>query len=521
VSDAPQTSLPDDVEELKRIIAEKDQRIAALREENRLMRARIFGASSEKRAPEDDAQARLFNEAEAYARPESTPESVKTRVASFLREKVGRKPLGKDLPRKDIVCDLSDAEKVCDCGALREAIGEEVSERLHIIPQRAVVHRIVRRSYVCRQCETSGDEQRPAVITAPAPARLLPKSIATAGLLAYVFTAKFCDALPFFRQEKMFARIGVTLNRATMCNWAKHVAQRLVRLRKLLWDEIRSGKCIGIDETPVQVLKEPGRKPTDKSFMFVARGGDPERPAIVYEYRRTRGASFLRRRLRRFVGAIISDDFSGYSVFDALRSIIRAACWAHVRRKFVDAEKAAGATESTQWVLERIRKLYRIEEEIKDLTPEKRKKHRQRAAQPITQEIFERLDRLRETIPPTGALGKAVAYALKNQARLLTYLEDGGIPIDNNWVENAIRPFVVGRKNWLFNDQPTGAAASAFLYSLIETAKANGHEPYRYLYFLFEKFPAAGKSRDDLRALLPMYASPEDVDRFFAANADK
>ncbi|MEQ9363824.1 MAG: transposase [Leptospirales bacterium] len=162
-----------------------------------------------------------------------------------------------------------------------------------------------------------------------------------------------------------------------------------------------------------------------------------------------------------------------------------------------------------------------MEEEIKNLTPAKRKKQRQRAAKPITQELFARLDLLREEVPPTGALGKAVAYALKNKSRLLTYLDDGNIPIDNNPVENAIRPFVIGRKNWLFADQPEGAAASAFLYSLIETAKANGHEPYRYLFYLFTKFPETARDPEALRALLPMYVSTEAVGRFLVMNAEK
>lgn len=527
VSDVPQ-KLPDDVEALKEIIiareaqlAEKENRIIALSEENRLLRARIFGASSEKRTAEDDAQGRLFNEAETYSPPAAAPDSAATRVVSYLRSKAGRKGLPKDLPHVDIVCDLSEAEKICNCGAIREAIGEEVSERLQIIPQRAIVQRWIQKSYVCRQCEASGDEKRPAVITAQAPPRMLPKSIATAGLLSFVFTSKFCDALPFYRQEKMFARIGVSLNRATMCTWAMSIARRMIRLRKLLWDELRSGKCIGLDETPLQVLKEPERKAQEKSFMFVARGGDPQQPVVIYDYRRTRAAGFLRKRLRRFVGAVISDDFSGYGALDAILNIIRAACWAHVRRKFVDAEKAAGATEMTQWILERIRRLYHIEEEIKQLSPEKRKKHRQRASKPITTEIFERLNLLREALPPSGVPGKAVAYALRNHARLLRYLDDGNIPIDNNWTENAIRPFVIGRKNWLFNDRPAGAAASAFLYSLIETAKANDHEPYRYLYYLFENFPSAGRNRDGLRALLPMHVTPEQVENFLRKTAEK
>jgi hypothetical protein len=298
-----------------------------------------------------------------------------------------------------------------------------------------------------------------------------------------------------------------------MCNWAIQVASDLAVVGDLLWNELRSGATLGIDETTIQVIKEPGRSAQIKSFMWAIRGGSRDHPVILFDYRQSRSADFLTQRLSGFEGSIMTDDFSSYGHLDSMPEVVRAACWAHVRRRFVEAEKVHGRTEQTEWILDQIRSLYRIEDEIRDLSPQKREKRRQLASAPIIEEIHVWLnDRSKDTLP-SGIMGGAIAHTLKIWPRLTVFLNDGEIEIDNNLTENAIRPFVVGRKNWLFSYVPAGAAASALLYSLIETAKANGHEPYAYLKYLFSRFPAVRNNVDEVRALLPGYLSPETVYR--------
>ncbi|MBX7059632.1 MAG: transposase [Leptospirales bacterium] len=213
--------------------------------------------------------------------------SEKSVVSSFLRRKRGRRPIPESIPREEIILDLPDSEKTCACGQTLSYIGDDVSEELELIPQKIMVHRYIQRKYACKSCEGLGDESRPAVRTALRH-RLLPGTIAGEGLLAYILTSKFCDALPFYRQEKMFDRIGIDLTRGTMCSWAIRVAEELAIVSEILWDEIRSGSSLGADETTLQVICEAGRKADQKSYMWVLRGGRADRPVILFEYRSSR-----------------------------------------------------------------------------------------------------------------------------------------------------------------------------------------------------------------------------------------
>lgn len=511
-----------EVDELRRLLAardaqlaEKEARIELLEQQNALLRKRIFGAQSEKAPATDDAQALLFNEAEAFRSPAEEEQAQQGAPAGEQRpHKRGRRPLAKNLLRNRIIHDLAEADRVCGCGTELTHIGDSVSEELDIIPQRVVVNEHVYRKYACKHCEGTADETQPAVRTARTP-RLLAGSIAGPGLLAYILVGKFCDALPFYRQEKIFERLGARISRGTMCNWTIAVAEKLGALRAALLAGIKQGPVVGIDETTVQVLKEEGRPATSQSYMWTLRGGESEHPVIAYEYRPTRSGSVVAELLGGYSGAVISDAYSGYNVLDGMQKIKRAGCWAHARRNFINVREAAGTTPEVDWILAEIGKLYRIEKDLRGVGPPKRRKVRRQVALPILNELFHRFDLLREQTPPTSLLGKAVRYALDERDRLLVYVEDGNVPIDNNAVENSIRPFVVGRKNWLFSDTPDGADASAFIYSLIETAKANGHVPYRYLRFLFEVFCEADRSPENLRELLPHRVTPDHVERHF------
>ena len=349
---------------------------------------------------------------------------------------------------------------------------------------------------------------------APAPVQLIPKCMATAGLLAHIVVAKFEDALPFHRQSKQFARMGIDLPRATLCNWARLVAEQAAPLSALMDQAIREGPIVNIDETTVQVLKEPERADTQKSFMWVFRGGDPERPVLRYQYHPSRAGSVPLKYLDGFQGYVQTDGYNGYDALGRKPGIVMVGCWAHARRKFhavlqAASPKAANRKLAAEQALEFIARLYRVEKEARDkkLSLPELDALRQQQARPVLDELKCWLDEKAPLTPPGGLLGKAIAYALNQWPRLIAYLQDPRLKPDNNLVENAIRPFVVGRKNWLFSGHPRGAEASAFLYSLIETAKANGFEPYAYLRFLFDQLPLAS-SEDDYRKLLPPFLDP-------------
>ncbi|MHB8484069.1 MAG: IS66 family transposase [Nitrospiria bacterium] len=492
------------------------ERVTLLEEQIRLYRAMLYGRKSEKNNEAEKNQLGLFNEAEEMASVSSLEEKPKEiTVPSHTRQKSGRRPLPDDLPREEVIHDLAVEEKVCACGSSLSRIGEEVSEKLDIIPARVRVIRHVRYKYACKGCE-GVESEGGAVKTAPLPPQIIPQGIATEGLLAFILISKFADALPFYRQERIFERLGVEIGRATMANWAIHVGQRCKPLIELLWREILSGPVINMDETPVQVLNEPGRADTSKSYMWVFRGGEIKQPAVLFRYDPSRSGKFLLKELEEYSGYIQTDGYQGYDALGNRSGIIHMGCWAHVRRKFVDAIKGRVKNEKKKGhadvALEYIQQLYAIEKsaDLQELSASDRYQLRQEKAKPLLKQILELLEALAPKTPPQGLLGKAVEYALNQWKRLERYTEDGRLRPDNNLAENAIRPFVVGRKNWLFSASPKGAKASAAIYSLIETAKANGLEPYRYLRHLFERLPAAN-TETDYRALLPQYVNQNSI----------
>jgi len=515
-----ETILPDDPEELKRIIVRLQQEQSRyerendlLRERVRLLYAKLFGKKSEKNAiQEDSPQLPLFDMPEPA---EIEPERETIEVPGHTRQKRGRKPLPAELPRVEVVHDIDEAEKNCGCGAQLDRIGEDVSEKLDIIPAVIRVIRHIRPKYACKQCEGLETEGGTVKI-APAPKQIIDKGIATAGLLAHIITAKFCDALPFYRQEKQFDRLGADVGRATMCNWAMKAAEASQPVLDLLHREIRSGPLINMDETTVQVLDEPGRAPTTKSYMWVCRGGPPGKPGISYHYAPSRSAAVAKELLDGYTGVVQTDGYGGYDYLDRHPDIIHAGCLAHVRRKFDEAKKGSGKasckTGSADVALSYIGKIYRIESEArrKELSSEHLLAVRQSKAKPIFSDFLVWLHKKATQVIPKSLLGIAVNYALSQWDRLVVYLDHAEMTPDNNKAENAIRPFVVGRKNWLFAGTPNGAQASAGLYSLIETAKANGLEPYRYLRYLFEKLPFS-QSDEDYQALLPMRLRVQDI----------
>ena len=498
-------------------VEEKYQtQIDYLEEQNRLLRNELFGRRSEKGVEIDHNQLTLFTHTVEAPETDQDPEPIA--VSSHKRKKRGRKPLPEHLERVDVVHDLSEQEKMCSCGHPMDRIGQDECEKLDYIPAKVQVLRHIRLKYACKHCEGVYDDG-PTVRIAPVPAQLIPKSNATAGLLAHLVTSKFADGLPLYRQQKIFARLDLDLSRSTMANWAIQASIRCRPLIEFLRQDIRGGPMINVDETTLQVLKEQGRRNTSKSYMWIYRGGDPERPSLVYQYHPSRSGQVAVDFIGSdYQGYVQSDAFSGYDRLEKYPGIVQLGCWAHVRRKFIDVIKVKKKIRSNlknprtlaDEAVDYIRGLYRIEKHARhqELSPEQIVELRQTEARPILDKFKTWLESKKPIVPPKSLLGKAIDYALSNWDRLIVYIQDGRLKPDNNAAENAIRPFVIGRKNWLFAGNPRGAEASATFFSLIETAKANGLEPYAYLRYLFETLPLI-ENEDEYRSLLPQYVDKD------------
>ncbi len=452
------SKLPDDPAELKKIIIELQEvnqqrqdilkkRIDLLHEELRLAYAKFFGPKSEV-FQGLNPQLPLFDMPEPDD-IEEEQEEEKVEIPAHSRKKKGRKALPEDLPRVEVVHDISEEEKVCPCGSHLSRIGEEVSEKLDLIPAVIRVIKHIRPKYSCKSCEGIEDEGATVKI-APVPPQIIPKGIASGGLLAHILTAKFEDALPFYRQEKQFIRLGVDLGRATMCSWAMKVAEQCTPLLELLQSEILSGPLINADETTVQVLAEPGRSPTTKSYMWIFRGGDPHSPTVMYQYHPSRSGDVAHGFLVNYKGAVQTDGYAAYNFLDSKKDVIHIGCWAHARRKFMDADKARSKKAkpgSTTIALNYIQSLYKVEKKGKKqgLAGQDLVKLREKEALPTLEKFKKWLGKKVLTNTPQSLLGKAVTYTLKQWERLVAYIEVADATPDNNLAENAIRPFVIGR----------------------------------------------------------------------------
>ncbi|MBD1602019.1 IS66 family transposase [Pseudomonas typographi] len=497
-------TLPNDPELLKRMLlqalqkGESDQqRIAQLEEQVAILRHRLFAPKSEQSTDADSPQLAMFNEAEeVLAEPAAAPETDEETVAPTKR-RGKRKPLPANLPRIDVVHELPEHELTCDCGCRRQVIGEETSEQLDIVPAKFQVIRHIRKTYACKACEA-------APVTADKPAQLIEKSLASPSVLAMLLTTKYADGLPLYRFEKVLNRHGVEVSRQTLARWVIQCAAQFQPLLNLLRDRLLESPVIHCDETRLQVLHEPGRDPTAQSWMWVQAGGPPDTPIILFDYDPSRTQAVPLRLLEGYRGHVMTDDYAGYNAVAALPGITRLGCWAHARRKFVEAQKVQpkGKTGRADMALNLIGKLYGIERDCKDVSKEERLAARQSRSVPVLEQLKRWLDKTQPNTLPQTALGKAVNYLASNWTKLERYVEGGHLPMDNNRAENAIRPFVIGRKNWMFSDTPQGAHASAQIYSLVETAKANGREPYAWLRHVLERLMAA-QSVDDYEALLP------------------
>lgn len=524
--------LPDDVDALKTIIAHLQEthsdvlkahamEVEHLRAQLQLLLAQRFGAKSE-RVVEDSAQLGLFNEAEAECdadtalaeEAEGDAETV-TAAAAAPGRRGGRRPLPAYLPREEVIHDLAEADKRCPRDGTRlEVMGEQTSEQLDIVPAQIRVLHHRRLTYACPCCHTH-------IVTAPMPAQPIPKSQASAGLLASIATAKYADGQPLYRQSGQLARIGFDASRQTLASWMVRSGALAQALVNLLRDRLFESGYVRMDETTVQVLKEPGKTAQSASWLWVQQSGERDRPVVLYDYAPTRAGDVPVALLGDFRGYLQTDGYAGYRTVVAAHGLRAVYCFAHARRYFTDALKALGLNPGRLpdkppdkarrplKALGFIRRLYAIEHRLRDAPTDERYRVRQAESVPVLGELRAWLEIQRPKVVPESPLGKALAYLDRHWDGLVRYTEDGRLEIDNNRCENAIRPFVMGRKNWLFSDTVAGAKASANLYSLIETAKANGLEPYAYLRRVFSALPAA-KTVEDIEALLPWNVSLAD-----------
>ena len=500
--------------ELEKIRSRHDAEVRLLEEQVRHLYNKLFGPKSEKsRYGEQSPQLCLFDMPEPDPEGNEENDEEVVVVEEHTRCKKGRKPLPASLPRVEVVHDIDEHEKICHCGAELSRIGEEVSEKLDIIPAVIQVIRHIRPKYSCRHCENVA-EKGPTVTIAPVPVQLIPKSIASGGLMAHILTAKFADALPFYRQERQFSRLGTDVCRTSMSRWAIKVAEACIPLKNLLKQEILSGPLINADETTVQVLKEPGRSAQSKSYMWIFRGGNPDAPSLYFHYAEGRNAAVAKEFLEGYNGVVQTDGYSSYYFLEGMKEIVHIGCFAHARRKFVEAQKAKGKnskiTGAADIAVGYINDLYRIEKKAKkqELSPEELLEFRQEEAKPILDKMHTWIESKSMHVTPKSLLGKAITYSRNQWGRLSGYVDFPFATPDNNLAENAIRPFCVGRKNWLFAGTPAGAEASATIYSLIESAKANRLEPYKYLRYLLEKLPVASTTKD-YKKLMPSSLTPQ------------
>ena len=421
-----------------------------------LLRKDKFGSSSEKTPKEElDGQLSLFNETELNA-DSSIPEPVIKEIKGYKRQntKTKREELIQDLPVREVPCTLPDEDQYCDqCGTTLKVPGTQtVREELEYIPAKLQIVRYVQTVYECPTCKHT---DHPFIIKAPGPTSLMNHSLASPSLVANVMYQKYVNSVPLYRQEKDWAQLGIGLSRATMANWIILCSDDYLKpVTAYLHQKLLERDIIHCDETPVQVLKENGKKPQMKSYMWLYRtGNDEKEPIILYDYQSSRSGDNAVNFLKDFHGYVHS---AGYAGYNKLSGITRCGCWAHLRRKFVEAIPLNKATDMPLTHAEIGRdycsQLFKIEESLKDLSSEERFCRRLELAKPVLGAFWCWLDGL--SVLKGSALSKAVTYAQNQKPYMENYLLDGRCSISNNAAENAIRPFTVGRKNWLFSDTP-------------------------------------------------------------------
>ncbi|MEO9205764.1 MAG: IS66 family transposase [Gammaproteobacteria bacterium] len=484
------------LKEMNILSAQQSKQIQFLEEQILAYQLRQFAAKSEKINPN---QASLFDEAElAKSEEKILAQEEEITVASYKRKnKVGRKALPSELLRVPRIYDLTEKEKICACGCELTHIKDEKSEQLEIIPAKIYVIEHTRKKYACKNCQMT-------IKLAKQPLAPIPRSIAASGLLSHVLVSKFQDHLPLHRQETILRRIGVDIPRATLSLWVIKCAELFFPLLKLMHDRILTYDVAYADETTTQVLKEPNKGVQSKKYMWMFAGGPPDEFVYFYRYHPSRSHEVALDFFEDFAGFVHCD---GYPAYDSLASknpgIILVGCLYHARRKFVEVAKLMPNKEGVAaHAINLIAKIAHVEEEIKNFSLFEKQAARLSKAKPLLEELHQYLINNQPTIPPKCLLGQAVSYTLNQWRKIINYLKDPRLDISNNLSERAIKPFVIGRKGWLFANSVAGANAAAIIFSIIETCKHHKVEPYEYLRYVLNILPQC-QTIDDYEKLLP------------------
>ena len=496
-------------------VSELESRVDLLMEALRLARHKQFGASSEK--SEDglvEQLSFLFNEAEVFSAAEKETTENTTVVAAHTRHKKHEYTLGnipEDIPKERVEHRLEDRDLVCpQCGDCLSEIGTEVVHKLKIIPAQTIVEEHVYYTYACQTCNKE-DIETP-VVKAPREKNIIPGSFTTPEAITHIMTQKFVMGSPLYRQEQEINRKGIKLSRQTMSNWIlKATEDYLTPVYELLHKELLKRDVLHADETTLQVLHEPGKKPQSDSYMWLYRtSGDTDKPIVLYEYQPGRGAKHPKEFLTGYNGYLHTDGYAGYHDLGADITVV--GCWAHARRKFDEAVKSlpkgkAKGSSASQG-LAYCNLLFEIEQGLSEETAPNRYEQRLRQAKPVLDAMFAWANT--RTVAPKSALGKAFTYLKEQWPYLTNYLKDGRLEISNNRAERSIKPFVIDRKNFLFANTPKGAIGSAVMFSLIQTAIENNLDPYKYLTWLLKQAKDGNLSDVQVvQSLLPWNASAE------------
>lgn len=459
------------------------------REQLGLAKKRLYAPSSQQ-APVPQ-EALLFNEAEACA-SEQIPDEASESASVAPRTPRGKREQNlADLPLEQIEYTLPEEEQVCPtCAGEMHGMGEDVRNEIKIIPAQAIWVRHERKKYACRNCERNA-LQTP-IQTAPMPTTAFPNSLASPSAVAHILTQKFVEATPLYRQEQSLQRLGLTLSRQTMANWMLAGADWLTPVYTRMQAELLGRDILHADETPLQVLREPGRAAPTQSCLWLYRSGRAGPPIVLFEYQPTRAGEHAHRFLTGFSGWLHVDGYAGY---ENLPGVTLVGCWAHARRYFVEALNALPAPARKKGGtpahggLGFCERLFGIERDLREASASERHAGRQLRSLAELDAFASWLEDMSAQALPQSLLGKAIGYCRNQWPKLIAFVSDGRLEIDNNRSERSIKPFVIGRKNWLFANTPRGARASAVLYSFVETAKENGLDPRSYALHLFETLP--------------------------------
>ena len=470
-----------------------------LTHENALLKRMKFAAQSERFNPkqksllEDEIEADLA----AVASEIDALQQGHTAASPQEKRQPKRLPLPGNLPRREIRHEPESS--TCRCGCQMKRIGEDVAEKLDYVPGVFSVERHIRGKWACAQCET--------IVQAPVAAHIIDKGIPTTGLLAQVLVAKYADHQPLYRQEAIFGRAGLAIPRSTLAQWVGTCGVRLQPLVDALKAQMLQHRVLHADETPVQMLK-PGNGKTHRAYLWAyAPGAFEDMKAVVYDFCESRAGDHARAFLGDWRGSLTCDDFSGYKALIA-SGVTEVGCLAHARRKFFDLH-AANKSQIAEFALEQFAKVYAVEREAKEISADERKAIRQHHTQPMLDALHEWMLLQRQKVPEGSATAKALDYSLRRWVALTRFVDDGQLPIDNNGIENQIRPIALGRSNWLFAGSLRAGQRAAAVMSLIQSARMNGHDPYAYLKDVLTRLPTHKASQ--IEELLPHRWKPDAI----------